>query len=190
MRRGKLTCPVADLGIIPSLTPCIIPPTCATTKKPVLKPIPKTPIANKVYDAVLRFYSLPTSSHPHPQVPVYPTHTHAYLLAARIRVTTYLIIRNLLAMTIILQFRDKLLPSWQQMRLPRFAWRTTERPAALGPRGAKVASVLVACYLQRVCGLLFFLIVWGMVRCATVWVLRLHDVFSESSSGLCDETTK
>jgi len=29
------------------------------------------------------------------------------------------------------------------MRLPRFAWRNTERPAALGPRGAKVPSVLV-----------------------------------------------
>ena len=29
------------------------------------------------------------------------------------------------------------------MQLARFAWRNTKGPAALGPRGAKVASVLV-----------------------------------------------
>jgi len=29
------------------------------------------------------------------------------------------------------------------MRLARFAWRNAKRPASLGPRGAKVASLLV-----------------------------------------------
>jgi len=82
-------------------------------QEPVLKTIPKTPIANKVYGAVLWFI------HPTPNLfpstsagaCLCPTHTHAYLLAARVRITTYLVIRSLLAMIITLQFRDKLLPS-------------------------------------------------------------------------------
>jgi len=84
-------------------------------QEPVRKPIPKNPIANNVYDAVLWFI--------HPTPNLFPstsastclclTHTHAYLLAARVRVTTCPIIRNLLAIIIILQFRDKLLPSCQ-----------------------------------------------------------------------------
>jgi len=133
------------------------------------RPIPKTPIANNVYDAVLWFI--------HPTPNLFPstsagtclclTHTHAYLLAARVRVTTYPIIRNLLAIIIILQFRVKLLPSCQQMRLARFAWRNAKKPAALARTALRLRlswSTWIRLLFAKGMWCAVFLIIWGMVR--------------------------